>query len=223
MAARHCLAAQCGMTDWNLHGRSSSPYTRVARVFAHELGVPLELVPIPDMTAMDEAAYGGNPALKLPTLHGDSEVVLGTEHICRRLAREARRPLRIAWPESTTSVVAGNAQELAWHGMTAQVQWVMASKVGGVPLENIYLAKMRAGFEGALRWLEAHLDEALAALPLDCDTSLLEVTLYCLVEHLAFRQTLDTAPYPALRAFAARQGQRASALATPYHFDATST
>jgi glutathione S-transferase len=203
-----------------LHGRSSSPYTRVVRVFAHELGIRLELLPILDMARLDEAGYGGNPALKLPTLRVGEAMVLGTEHICRHLALSAGNARRIAWPEDALSVASGNAQELVWHGMAAQVQWVMASQVGQLPPDNPYLAKGRAGFEGALRWLDVRLDEALAGLPAARDFSLLEVTLHCLVEHLVFRKTLGTQPYPALRAFAARWAGRPSSQATPYQFDA---
>jgi hypothetical protein len=56
------------MSTVQIIGRSSSHFTRVALVFAHELGVPFELVPIYDMTEVDPAVYAGNPALKLPTL-----------------------------------------------------------------------------------------------------------------------------------------------------------
>ncbi|MCA9628209.1 MAG: glutathione S-transferase N-terminal domain-containing protein, partial [Myxococcales bacterium] len=51
-----------------LVGRSSSHYTRVAQVFAHELGVPYRLVPVFDLTQLEADCYGDNPALKIPML-----------------------------------------------------------------------------------------------------------------------------------------------------------
>jgi hypothetical protein len=54
-------------------------------------------------------------------------------------------------------------------------------------------------------------------------TSLLEASLFCLVEHLRFRNTLDLAPYPNLVAFAQKFGERKSANATPYVFDVPPT
>jgi hypothetical protein len=76
--------------------------------------------------------------------------------------------------------------------------------------------KARTGFEGALRWL----DENFASVQLPPhDLSLLEVTLFCLVEHLTFRKTVPVEPYSALAAFAHEFGQRPSAVATASRFD----
>jgi hypothetical protein len=70
-----------------------------------------------------------------------------------------------------------------------------------------------------LAWLEAHADEALTALPAQRSVSFLEVTLFCLVEHLDFREIAPTEPYRALGGFRRRFGARASAQATPFRFD----
>jgi hypothetical protein len=59
----------------------------------------------------------------------------------------------------------------------------------------------------------------LAALPSARDLSLFEVTLFCLVEHIAFRDTLPLAPFPRLQSFADDFGTRPSARATRYQFD----
>ena len=48
---------------------------------------------------------------------------------------------------------------------------------------------------------------------------LMGFALFCLVEHLPFREVLATDAYPNLRAFAERFGKRSSAKATPYKFD----
>ena len=44
--------------------------------------------------------------------------------------------------------------------------------------------------------------------------------LFCLLEHLPFRNPIDLSGLPALTAFVATFGARASAQATPYRFDA---
>lgn len=103
--------------------------------------------------------------------------------------------------------------------MAAQVQLVFGTIVGKLPAENVYFAKGRAGFEGALKWLDAHLDEALRLLPSPRTLSVFEVTLFCLMEHLTFRGTLSPEPYPALVRFTREFGTRASARATAYRFD----
>jgi hypothetical protein len=45
------------------------------------------------------------------------------------------------------------------------------------------------------------------------------VSLFCLIEHLQFREVLALDPYPQLRAFAQRFGERSSARATAFKFD----
>ena len=201
-------------------GRTSSLFTRVALVFAHELGVAFELVPIHDLTERDPESYGGNPALKLPTLRRPGgALVFGAENICRSLVEHASTSARIVWPEQLREDVSRNAQELVAHAMSAQVQLVFGTIVAKLPADNLYFVKGRAGFEGALSWLDAHLADALRALPSERDLSLFEVMLFCLIEHLAFRGTLPIAPYPALARFATDFGARASARETAYRFD----
>lgn len=207
------------MSAVQIIGRSSSHFTRVARMFAHELGVPFELVPIADLTALDPDAYAGNPARKLPTLRRGGSLVFGAENICRALADLAGPGKRVVWPEQLREDVSRNAQELVWHGMAAQVQLVVGTVLGKLPADNIYFAKGRAGFEAALRWLDDHLAEALRALPSPRDLSLFEVTLFCLVDHLAFRPTLPVEPYPSLARFAQDFAARPSAQQTVYRFD----
>lgn len=200
-------------------GRSSSHFTRVVLMFAHELGVPFELVPVYDVSAVDPAIFGGNPALKIPMLRRGGSQLFGAENICRALAEAAPSRLRIVWPEQLQSDLSRNAQELVWHAMAAQVQLIMGTMVSKLPAEDPFFAKIRAGLEGALGWLNAHLDGALAALPTPRDVSLFEVTLFCLVEHLAFRRTMPVDPYPALVAFARSLSARPSAERTAYRFD----
>lgn len=202
-----------------LHGRRSSHFTRVALMIAHELDVPLEFVPIFDITSTTPGTFGDNPALKLPILHTPEGPVFGTENICRTLAERAGALSRVVWPEQLTSTLSRNAQELVWHALNAQVQLVFGTVVGKLPADNVYFAKGRAGFEGALRWLDEHLDAALAALPPQRTVSLFEVTLFCVLEHVVFRQTLGLDPHPRLRRFAAEFAQRPSAQATVFRFD----
>lgn len=184
-----------------LIGRSSSHYTRVVRMFAHELGIEYELVVVPDLTSTDVASYD-NPALKIPVLRDGDTTVFGTENICRTLAGHLETPGPL-----------GNAQELVWHAMQAQVQLVMGTIVAKLPADNFYFVKIRRGFEGALAWLDAN----IATIPRDA--TLLPITLFCLVEHITFRGPLTLEPYGALAAFAGEYGLRPSAVATAYRFD----
>lgn len=199
-------------------GRSSSHFTRMPRIFAEELGVPYEFVPVYDMTATDPQAYGGNEALKLPSLRRGEALLCGAQNICRALAEIAAAPLRIVWPEDCRDDLSRNAQEMVSHCMAAQVQLIFGTIIGKLPAENIYFTKCRAGFQNSLRWLDQHLPGMLSALPAR-DLSSFEVSLFCLIDHLIFRPTLPLNPYPSLVRFGEEFARRPSAQRTVYRFD----
>lgn len=200
-------------------GRSSSHFTRLVRVFALELGVACEFVPVYDLASLDPRDYAGNPALKLPVLTQGDAVVFGAENICRVLAQSAAEHRRIVWPEDVCDVQARNAQELVWHAMQAQVQLGFGTQIAKLPADSVYFVKAAAGLANALAWLDERLPSVIDALP-PRDLSVLEVSLFCLVEHLVFRATIPLAPYGRLTAFAREFGKRASAGNTAYRFDA---
>lgn len=187
-------------------------------LFAAELAVAVEVVPIPDMMQLGPEAYAGNPALKLPILRHHGEVLFGAQNICRAIAESSGSSKVVVWPEALTDTLSRNAQELVWHVMGAQVQVVMGTLVNKLPADNGYFVKAVTGMRGSLGWLDAHLAQCRARLP-RADLSLFEVSLFCLMEHLVFRPTLSLEPYPALRGFVSEWGARDSARATAYRFD----
>jgi glutathione S-transferase len=201
-----------------LYGRSSSHFTRIVRIFAAEMEVALDFVLIRDLMSQDPADYGDNPALKMPTLESPDGTWFGSLGICRELARHHELNLDIVWPDQLDRALASNAQEMVLQAMSTEVAIVMG-KASGVAADNAHQAKLRASLLGTLQWLEDNVGAALALLPPERDLSYLEVSLFCLVEHLPFREVLDTTPYPNLRAIAARFAQRSSAKATPFRFD----
>ncbi|HEX4025682.1 MAG TPA: hypothetical protein VHX52_13420 [Steroidobacteraceae bacterium] len=99
--------------------------------------------------------------------------------------------------------------------MAGQVQIAFGVLICKLPEENIYFAKARKGFEGALAWFDAHLAEAAGRLPSARDLSLFEVSLFYLIDHLTFRPTVPLAPYRALVSFA----DEFSVSSTAYRFD----
>lgn len=200
-------------------GRSSSHFTRLVRIFAEETGIGYALSPVGDMASLDPADYGDNPALKLPVLHLGAATVFGAQNICRALAEAAPEPRRIIWPEDLREVTARNAQELVWHAMQAQVQLAFGTQVVGLPGDNAYFGKAAASLKNALGWLEANAPAVISALP-PRDLSMFEASLFCLLEHLAFRSTTQLPPCAQLNAFVRDFGARASAQKTPYGFDA---
>lgn len=212
------------LPELRITGRRSSHFTRVVTMLAHELALPYELDVVSDLTSLDPCAYGGHPALKLPTLHVGATQVLGTANICRTLvalAGRAKDP-RVVLAEHVEEDLARNAQELVWQAMALQVQLVVGVVLAHLPAGSVYFAKAGAGLTGALAWLEQHLDPVLAALPTARQVSVFELTLFCLFEHLGFRPTVPLAALPRLRAFTAAYATRESARQTAFRFDAPS-
>lgn len=206
-------------------GRRSSLFTRTVLVFAETLAIPYEFQPVQNLTATDADNYGSNPALKLPVLHGYNGPLYGALNICRAFADRADEDAwpnpgpRIVWPEELRHDLCRNAQELVMHCMAAQVQLVMSTVIGKVASNEGFVVKTRNGLEGSLRWLDANLREALQVLPEPRVLSWFEVTLFCLVEHLAFRPSVPTSDYVALLQFAGEYGERNAARRTQYRFD----
>lgn len=198
-----------------LVGRTGSHFTRTARIFADELRAPYEFRIVRDLFATAQGDYGDNPALRLPVLRTPAGDWFGTLNICRELARRASLPRRVVWPEQLDTPLLANAQELVLQAMATAVELIMS---GPHAEPTPHLAKRRRSLEASVRWLDAHVSAIAAALP-DRDLSFLEVTLFCLIEHLPFRQIMPVAPFQNLTTFAATFGQRPSAQRTPFAVD----
>lgn len=196
-----------------LVGRSSSHFTRLTRIFAHELGVACSFQVVTDLRGTDQTAYGEHPALRLPTLLAANGPWFGSLNICRELARGSDRGLRIVWPEQLHRALHANVQELTVQAMATEVELIM----NDAP-ESLLALKRRESLLGTLRWLDANVDAALASMP-ERDLSYWEPALFCLVEHLEFRKVLSTEPFLRLREFASGFGERDGARATPFRFD----
>jgi glutathione S-transferase len=198
-------------------GRSSSHFTRTARVLAHECGVAYEFEAVLDLLSRETADYAANPALRLPILQTSDGPWFGTLNICHELARRAPEPQRIVWPEDLGRLAA-NAQELVLQGMATEVTLIMG-RLSDPQGATAYDAKLRTSLAGSLSWLDAQLTAAIASLPRDRSLSWLEVTCFCFVTHLEFRSVIDTRGYAALQTFCQNFAARPSALATPYRVD----
>jgi glutathione S-transferase len=197
-----------------LFGRPGSHYTRLVRIVAYEAAVDLPLAPITDLGSLDPADYGGHPGLKMPTLQDGGERVFGALEICRRVAKASPTGLSLVWPEAFPPSLR-NGWELLGQAMQAQVQLALGVGLGGLPGDHPYFAKIGLGLEGVLDWLETWLPELLAQDP-PADLSLFQAALFCLLDHMRFRTTLDTPPGPRLERFRQAFALRASALGTPY-------
>ena len=199
-------------------GRSSSHFTRVTRIFAAEMRVGYSFQVVRDLMSGDPGDYGGNPALRLPTLQTPGGVWFGALNICRELRRQSSYRPRTVWPEDLHEPLLANAQELTVQAMATEVTLIMA-KLSGSGEGNAHHVKLRESLISTMSWLENNARHVLEALPSDRDLSYLEVTLFCLVTHLEFRGVLPFGPYPHRNTFCQRFAERASTDETTYRFD----
>ena len=205
------------MTNVVLVGRSSSHFTRITRIFAHELGVEHEFSPVYDIAALDTKTFADNPTLRVPSLRTENGTWFGSLGISRELERRATRPCSIVWPEALTDRVATNAQEVVLDTMAAEVTLVTARLAKLAP-EHPFLAKPKARIDASVLWLESELPGVLSRLP-ERTLSFLEVTAFCLATHLPFRDVRSIDDCPNLLEFSRAFGERPSAKATEYRFD----
>ncbi len=210
------------MSTLQIIGRSSSHFTRLALIFAYELDVPFEFRAVYDMTQLSPEIYAGNPSLKLPILRSENSVLFGSQNICRAIADRAQGTRRLVWPEQLPDERCRNAHELVAHCMSAQVQLIFGTAVCKLPPDNLYFIKARTGFEASLAWLDAHLLQVLDAHP-PHELSYFKAALFCLMDHLHFRETVSPKPYPSLLRLAEEFALRPSAKKTPYRFDTPPT
>jgi glutathione S-transferase len=198
-----------------LVGRSSSHFTRTARIFALELGVPHVFRAVLDLTSTDPKVYGDNPALKVPVLVDGEGSLFGAENICRELARRSGRPGVVLRGDVGARIVA-NTEELILHAMGAGVILITTALAGP---DRPDPPKVRPSLENALGFLERNLDRALAALPGDRVLSFCETSLFCLLTHLPWRKVMDVSGYARLGEFCRSFAHREAARMTEYRFD----
>lgn len=204
-------------TPLTLIARSSSHFSRVARIYAAELEVPHEFSPVYDLTSTSVATFGDNPALRVPSLRTPEGTWFGTLNICRELARRSPVEGRLVWPEDLSDPLTSNAQELVLDAMETEVVIIMG-RIAGIGDDHALLTKPFARLRGMAAWLDTHLDSALARLP-KRRLSYLEATAYAFTAHVEFRGIMPLDAFPKLVAFRAAFGARPCAERTPFQFD----
>lgn len=198
-------------------GRSTSHFTRVTRIFAAEARLDFAFEIVPSLRLSAQADYAGNPALKIPILRTPRGEWFGSLNICRELWRRSAQKPRVIWPEDLEQPLLANAQELVVQAMSTEVTLLMSRLFG--ESDGPHAAKLLQSLTLSVEWLERHVDEVLSQLPSDRDLSFLELTLYCFVRHLPFREALSTEPYTRLNEFCHSLEARPSVKETPYRVD----
>jgi glutathione S-transferase len=214
---RIALFSERMTTELTLVGRSSSHFTRIARIYAAELNVAYTFEPVLELMSADAAVFGDNPLLTVPSLRSPEGTWFGSLNTSRALARHAQGPGALLWPEDLVEPQSANAQEVVLSAMSAGVVVIMARNAK-LADDHPAMVKPLARLRGSIAWLERHLTAAVSSLPAR-RLSFLEVSAFSFLTHLTFRQlgTLDGCP--TLGRFCAEFGERPAARATEYAFD----
>jgi glutathione S-transferase len=205
------------LTELCLIGRSSSHFTRITKIFAHELGVRYDFQIVHEIGSTRLGDFADNPALRVPSLRSGQNTWFGTLNICRELERRASVPHTVLWPEDVREPIAANAQEVVLETMAAEVVVVMA-RASDIAPDHPFMAKPFARIRASVSWLESELPGVLSRLP-SHSLSFLEVSTFCLCKHLGFREILSIDDCANLSAFCREFERRPSAQHTEYHFD----
>jgi glutathione S-transferase len=195
-----------------LYGSITSPFVRRVRFLLHELGIPFELI--------DTLADAGqaemrtkNPIWKVPCVEIDGQILWDSHTIIEYLtdthkgnAKLLRAPQGAErWREKNLVTAADGCVESAINVFYLRKDGVEVDKVA-------YLIKQRARVESILTWLKTQLKDNYFTT--EKKLGLSELTLYCILDWLRFREMYPVLNDPALKAYMDFHASHPSLVAT---------
>ncbi len=182
-----------------LYGSITSPFVRRVRYLCHELGQSFELVD--SLTEAGQSAMREkNPIWKVPCAEIDGLVIWDSHTIIEYLAEKfadspnnLRKPTGVEkWRERNLVSAADGCVESAIN--------VFYLRKDGVAVENVaYLVKQRARVESILTWLKSQLQGNFFTP--EAKVGLSELTLYCILDWLRFREMYPVNDDAVLKAY----------------------
>ncbi|MCC2617453.1 glutathione S-transferase [Aestuariibacter halophilus] len=173
-----------------LYGSTTSPYVRRIRMFladtAHEF-VDWQIFAGDRKQLADK-----NPTLKIPMLEADGQVIFDSRQIHRFLS-ESFQHSRLTWDQENTLSVIDAAND-------SLVQLLILTRSGfDINDDVLYFNIQRERVEGILVHLEQCVQEGQFS-----KWDYLAISLFCLLDWIAFRALWDLSGYPALNGFLQR-------------------
>lgn len=195
-----------------LYGSITSPFVRRVRFLCHELGLPFEMI--------DTAADAGqaemrtkNPIWKVPCVEVDGMILWDSHTIIDYLsekhsgnAKLLRQPHGAEkWREKNLITAADACVESAIN--------VFYLRKDGVEIDKVaYLVKQRARVGSILVWLKTQLQDNYFTA--EKKIGLSELTLYCILDWIRFREMYPVAEDAELRAYLQFHGEHPGFVAT---------
>jgi len=186
-----------------LLGSITSPYVRRIRVWAFENNCDLEFVNLDIFSEQDRPIMvSNNPARKIPILIDDALTLSDSNSILRYLLEKTGQA-KLTWPQEhlLTTINACN---------DSLVELVLCKRSGfDTHSDKLFFNLQNERIEQTLSYLNKHLanDEFKSC---EC----LNISLYCLLDWICFRELTDFSQHSALVTFHEQYSQREAAIAT---------
>ncbi|WMS91472.1 MULTISPECIES: glutathione S-transferase family protein [Pseudoalteromonas] len=190
-----------------LIGSVPSPYVRRIRIWAQQNNCKLELVSLDIFSEQDRPTMASkNPAQKIPILVDGDLTLSDSNSILRYLLEKTGQP-KLTWPQEhlLTTINACN---------DSLVEMLLCERSGfDIKSDKLFFNLQNERIEQTLSFLNTHLsDEEFKS----CEY--LNISLYCLLDWICFRELTDFSQYSELVAFHKQYGKRQAAIDTnPRH------
>ncbi|MBX3723093.1 MAG: glutathione S-transferase family protein [Turneriella sp.] len=182
-----------------LYGSITSPFVRRLRFVLHELGIPFDL--IDSLSDAGQAAMRTkNPIWKVPCVEIDGQILWDSHTIIEYLTeKNAGNPKLLRQPQGAEKWREKNLVTAA-DGCVESAINVFYLRKDGVEVDKVaYLVKQRARVESILTWLKTQLrDNYFTA---EKKIGLSELTFYCILDWLRFREMYPVLQDPVLKAY----------------------
>lgn len=166
-----------------LYATPLSHFSRKVRILMDLYDVPYEFVDVGNVARADQAAFAGNPNLRVPVLVDDGKWLIESDHIAKYLVEKFDSGDRYR-------VVSANFADLNFRAvlngiMMEEVKLIIARRTGLPTEEYPFFDKCKLAIRNGLEWLETNSGAFSTASP-----GYLEFHLTCLWQHLAFYDLL---------------------------------
>ena len=185
----------------------ASPYARRIRIWALENNCDLELITLDIFSEQDRPSMiSKNPARKIPILIDGDLTLSDSNSILRYLLEKTAQP-KLTWPQENllTTINACN---------DSLVEMVLCKRSGfDTHSDKLFFNLQNERIAETLSYLNTHLtDDEFKS----CES--LNISLYCLLDWICFRELTDFSQYSALVSFHKHYSERQAAIDTnPRH------
>lgn len=182
-----------------LYGSITSPFVRRVRFVCNEVGQKFEL--IDSLTESGQAAMREkNPIWKVPCAEIDDMVIWDSHIIIQYLTEKFQgNPSLLRNPQGAERWREANLVSAA-DGCVESAINVFYLRKDGVKTEEVaYLVKQRARVESILTWLKSQLKGNFFTV--EQKIGLSELTLYCILDWLRFREMYTVNADPVLKGY----------------------